>query len=505
MFRRAHGKAITMAVLLALGCSSPISAPQSDAGADAARAAMDASDADVPCPAAPASAIGGACERPERVCGTSACTSSPCASDCVEIVCRDALDGARWEAAPRSCADAAMPDAATDAGVPGCSLLSEDRGSIVADLGAAGGLLAIVWDGSSYALVWSELESTSPVLAGLYFGRVEPDGDVLPGSVHRILPADQYQLDAALAVGDGELGLAYLTLPSDGLTAGSRAHFVRLDRDGNPIPGSDLALSDEHAPHEALAIAYAPPLRQWAIAWQGTVPLGGGYVHSHVYLSRVDEAGAVIEPNAVQLDAEVTVDSPDKAPSFVWTGDRYAIVLAEYVDIPDTRVSIAEIDPASAAVTRRIVLHEGGRPVRAVLATDGTRYGAAWMQIGWDALDVQEVRFRTAIVGGDALGTEVLLADGEGSGEPSILFDGTTFRLAFYHGDADTGGVWYARFDRDGAMLGTAAERFTTTPPFSAFPLIASDGCNDVIGWTAVTNGPPESAVLHVNTIAGAM
>ncbi len=505
--RRARIAYVT--ALLAVSCATPQPA---DGGmsSDAGRGSADAGshDGSTPCPAAPDDVIGEACDSAGRVCRTDECASAPCTPACIEIVCQGDPDGAHWQRLA-ACADAGpdagVADAGADGGTAACSAFAADGASTIHDIDASGALRAIVWDGTGYALVWSELESTSPVLLGLYFARARADGELVPGSAHRILPAGQYQLQAALARGDGELGLAYLDLPSDGFTVGLRAHFVRLSLDGAPIAGSDVQLSEEHPPHEAVAITYAPPLNQWAVAWQGTVPLGGGYVNSHVYLSRIDETGAVLDPNAVQLDAETSTTSPGEAPSFVWTGDRYAIILAEFVDIPDTRVSIAEIDPTTAEVTRRIVLHEGGRPTRAVLTTDGTLYGAAWMQIGWDSYVTNEVRFRTAAVGGDALSTEVVLADGMSSGEPSITFDGTTFRLAFYHGDADTGGVWYARFDRDGAPIGTASERFAGTPPYSAFPLIASDGCNDAIGWTAISSGSPQTASIRVHTIAGAM
>jgi hypothetical protein len=418
------------------------------------------------------------------------------------LVATDCVDGAACaerDVAP-TCDIPARPDARPSVA---CSALVGDRSAALHSIGA-GNLTALVWNGSDYAFTWSALESSSPVLFGLYFGRADRDGELIPGSVHRIFASDRHQTRGALAVGADGYGLAWLDLPSDGLTAGMRAHFARLDSDGALIAGSERLLSTQHPPHLAVAIAYSAPLRQWAVAWQGQVALGGGNVESHAYLSRIDASCAIVEPNAALLDALRSTTDPDFAPSLVWARDRYAIVLSEYVAIPNARVSIAEIDPTTAAVTRRIVLREGGRPLRATLATDGTMYGAAWMQLGLDAPTSNAVWFRRAAVGGDAVGEAVALADGRDSGEPAVLFDGDTFRVAFNHGEARAGGVWRARFSRDGAVVGTPGLRFAGTPPFSAFPLLASDGCNDAIGWTAISGSGGQSATvrLHLRAIA---
>ncbi len=397
-----------------------------------------------------------------------------------------------------ACIDPGVPDVATPSR---CATLGGDRSATPYELGA-GTLTSLVWNGADYAFTWVVLESSSPVLFGLYFGRADREGAPVPGSVHRVFGPDRHQTRGALAVGGGGYGLAYLDLPPDGLTVGIRARFARLDAGGALVPGSDRALSERHAHHAAVAIAYSPPLRQWAVAWQGHVPLGGGAVETHAYLTRVGASCGVLAPDAVRLDALRSTTDPDLAPSLVWARDRYAIALAEYVEVPNTRVSIAEVDPASAAVTRRIVLREGGRPARAALATDGSMYGAAWMQLGLDGPAANAVWFRRAAVGGDALGEAAALAPGRASGEPGVLFDGDTFRVA-YDVDGADGGLWRARFSRDGVLVGTPGRRYGGAPN-PTFPLSASDGCNDAIGWTAVMgDAPPTASVrLHVRAAA---
>ncbi|MFO0608880.1 MAG: hypothetical protein U0324_37285 [Polyangiales bacterium] len=400
-------------------------------------------------------------------------------------------------------------DARDEPNVPGavapsrCTTLDGDRSATLSQLGAPGNLSSLVWNGVDYAFTWVALESRSPGLFGLYFGRADREGALVPGSIHRVFAADRHQTRGALAVGDGGYGLAYLDLPPDGLTVGIRARFARLDAGGALIPGSDRALSEQHTPQLAIAIAYSPPLRQWAVAWQGHVPLGGGAVETHAYLTRVGASCDVLAPDAVLLDALRSTTEPYLAPSLVWARDRYAIALTEYVEIPNTRVSIAEVDPAAAAVTRRIVLREGGRPLRVALATDGAMYGAAWMQLGLDGPAANAVWFRRAAVGGDALGEAVALAPGRGSGEPGVLFDGDTFRVAYDVGGAD-GGVWRARISRDGTIVGTPGRRFAGAPPYSTFPLPASDGCNDAIGWTAVSGDAPQTASMRLHLRAAA-
>lgn len=404
------------------------------------------------------------------------------------------------------CSEAEAPPAcvvgpAFDAGAASpCAALTGDRSAFL----ASGNLSSIVWNGHDYAITWVALESHSPVLFGLSFGRVDREGELVPGSVHRVFTADRHQTTGVLAVGDGGYGLAYVDLPPDGLTVGMRARFARLDLNGALLAGSDRALSGLHTPQSKAAIAYSAPLRQWAVAWYGYEGFGGGNTSMHAYLTRIDATCRILQPNAVLLDALPSTTGPETAPSLVWARDRYAIALTEYVSIPDARVSIAEVDPMTAAVTRRIVLREGGRPVRAALATDGTMYGAAWMQLGLDGPANNAVWFRRADVGGDALGAAVALGEGVSAGEPSVLFDGDTFRVAFSRNNEREGGVWRARFSRDGAVVGTPGLRFAGTPPFSAFPLLASDGCNDAIGWTAITGSVSQatSVRLHIRAIA---
>lgn len=413
------------------------------------------------------------------------------ASDCLgDAACSEAE-------APPACVAGPIYDAGP---AVSCVALTGDRSA----LAAPGNLTSIVWNGRDYAFTWSVLESSSPVLFGLYFGRVDREGAPVPGSGHRVFTADQHQTTGALAVGDGGYGLAYVAQPPDGLTVGMRVRFTRLDLDGRLLAGSDRALSGLHTPQSKAAIAYSAPLRQWAVAWYGYEGFGGGDTSMHAYLTRIDATCEILQPNAVLLDALRSTTESEVAPSLVWARDRYAIAMTEYVAIPDARVSIAEIDPRTAAVTRRIVLREGGRPTRAALATDGTMYGVAWMQLGLDGPANNAVWFRRATVGGDALGAAVALGEGVSAGEPSVLFDGDTFRVAFNRNNEREGGVWRARFSRDGAVVGTPGQRVAGTPPFSAFPLLASDGCNDAIGWTAVSGSVPQSSSvrLHLRAIA---
>lgn len=409
---------------------------------------------------------------------------------------RGELDERQPEIAVSGCIDAGLLDARPSVA---CTAIPGDRSTALHHLGVAGNLTSLVWNGVDYAFTWAALESSSPVLFGLYFGRADRGGALVPGSTHRILPTGRYATRGALAVSGGGYGFAFITLPPDGLTVGMRAHFARLDGAGVLIPGSERALSAQHTPHLAITIAYSAPRREWAVAWQGQDALVRGGVEHHAYLTRISASCGILRPDATLLDGLRSTTDPYLAPNLVWARDRYAIGLTEYVDIPNARVAIAEIDPTTAAVTRRIILHEGGRPLRVSLATDGTMYGAAWMQLGLDTPSANAVWFRRATVGGDALGNSVVLGNGRDSGEPDVLFDGDTFRVGFAHLDESVSSVWWARFSRDGAVVGVPGRRFVGTTPFSPFPLLASDGCNDAVGWTEITGTLGQSATVRLH------
>ena len=398
-----------------------------------------------------------------------------------------------------SCPDASPGDAAVDAPLA-CTTLGGDRGGTLHDPAVAATGESIVWDGARYDVPWSQLESSSPVLFGLYLGFAAPDGTLVAGSVHRVFPAGQYQEAGALALGNGQLGLAYLDEPGDGMTAGVRVHFARLDASGTLIAGSDVQVTDVHAPQLSVALAYSPALAQWAVIWDGQVPAGSpGYVYDHQYLSRIDASGSLVMPDAVQIDGRTS--SIDAA--IAWANDRWAAVISEYDADSTGHVSLAELDPTSGTVMHRIALADGDRPIGTALATDGTRYGAAWVEIDGADPTMNSAAFRIADVGGSALGAAPLvLGDDRSSGDPAIAFDGSTFRIAEDEESSTSGSMWVTRVSRDGTVLGTPGGVFATTPPYGAFPKIASDGCNDAIEWTATSSGGAP-AKIQLEVLAG--
>jgi hypothetical protein len=387
---------------------------------------------------------------------------------------------------------------AADGGAGACTSLPADRASLVYALNASGSGRSIAWDGRGYGVTWSALESSMPVRYGTSFARLSPSGDLVPASAHRVFAGNEHEGPSALAVGQGGFGVAMIRGSASGMTVANRVWFARLDPDGALVPGTARLLSGEHPPHHSVAIAWSPTLRIWAVAWQGTVPLGGGLVEHHTYLSRIAEDGSVLMPEATQLDALVSTNSPGEAPSLVWTGDRFAIALAEFNMVGAARVVVVEIDPLTAAITRRIVIDSVDRPHRATLATDGEIYGVAWMGIVSSDPNHNTMHFRAASVGGDAIGSTRTIGDPAlRAGEPSVVFAGSTFRLYFHSDNATTGDTWRAQLDRAGTIIGTPGPVTRGTPPFSTVPLAATDGCNDAVLWTAVQNVSPQTAEIR--------
>jgi hypothetical protein len=387
---------------------------------------------------------------------------------------------------------------APDAGPVGCSALAADRGVTLEDPGvyAFTAPRSIVWDGSRYAVLWTQRESLTPnPIFAFYIAFAEADGTIVPGSAHRVFPAGKYQLGGALALGDGELGLGYVDQPLDGLTEDMLVHFVRLDLDGTPKDGTDVPMADVWAPQLEVAIAYSPALAQWAVVWDGQVPIGGGYEYDHQYLSRVGAANTLLQPDAVAIDGRTASDDA----SIVWANDRWAAAISEY-DLDTTgHVSIAEIDPTTVTVTHRIALEDGVQPISMALATDGTRYGAAWVDMNDADPATNAGAFRIADVGGDALGAApIVIGDDRSSGPPDVAFDGTTFRVVESEDGTTTGSLWLTRVSRDGDVLGTPGSVADRATSYDAVPSIASDGCNDAIAWSNTVSADDGSIQLDV-------
>mgnify|MGYP000134310250 CR=1 FL=1 len=63
--------------------------------------------------------------------------------------------------------------------------------------------------------------------------------------------------------------------------------------------------------------------------------------------------------------------------------------------------------------------------------------------------------------------------------------------------------IWRARFSRDGTAVGTPRRRYGGAP-YATFPLFASDGCNDAIGWTMVSDAVPSAASVRLHVRAAA-
>ncbi|MCB9594043.1 MAG: hypothetical protein H6719_15020 [Sandaracinaceae bacterium] len=508
-----RSRSLALALLIS-ACGDP--AVGTDAGAPAPDAGA------VTCPADPSSAAGEACDRLGATCASDACGADRCAAGCVELVCAEAPDGPRWTQAA-GCTDAGAMDAgamdagatdagaldagamdagAMDAGPPGaCAALAADTTHLLHDADTSASLGSVVWDGAGYAVVWAQLTSRDPVIFALYFGRADREGNPVPGSVRRLFEDAELQVGGALALGDGELGLAYTRGATTGLTVSNRTWFARLALDGTPLDGTGVRLSDDHWPQHGHDVAWSPTLRQWAVAWEGTDPPGGGIVSHHVYATRVDAAGAVIDATPNRLDA-LTSTVFHGSSALVWTGDRFAIGLAEYASVSSTRVVVVELDPATGAAARTIVVAAPTRrPSKVSLATDGATYGVVWNDIE----PTSTASFRLAAVGGDPIGDAIAVGGAAGVSSPTVTTSGGTYRVAFHEGDGSTAAVWWMRIGDDGVVLDAARLVATGTPPYSSFPDMATDGCNDAIGWVGIGSLPTggQDTEIHLDVIAG--
>ena len=94
-------------------------------------------------------------------------------------------------------------------------------------------------------------------------------------------------------------------------------------------------------------------------------------------------------------------------------------------------------------------------------------------------------------------------AGSELTSETSVVGDAMGFRVVYNRRDDPGGDVRLQRFDVDGAAVGAAEMVVPGTPPFSAFPRIATDGCNDGIAWYGVSSGSPQMSTMYLHLEAG--
>ncbi|MFK7989433.1 MAG: hypothetical protein AB8I08_25680 [Sandaracinaceae bacterium] len=390
--------------------------------------------------------------------------------------------------------DAGLTDAGpTDAGPFMCGALSADGTVLVADPDASSAVRSIVWNGRHYAVVWLELRSTSPTLFKMMFALVTDDGAVVPGSRHEVFPSDPGSHgSASLAVGDGIYGLTYRRADETGLTATSRARFVRLDADGFPLD-LGVQISDPDVGYAGdTSVAWSSETRQWAAAWMSTEALGAGFINRHVRVTRLSEGGTILDVSG-ELDALTTGSFRDER-AIVWTGDRFAVGMTEFVSVTNNRVSVVELDDA-LAVARRIIVENRGRPSGPGLVVAGSSYGVMWENLVTGGPN--RTRFRAAAIGGDPLGAVVEVGPDTGSSQGAIV-GGAHFRVVSHQMAAGSQVAVMQTFGVDGGALG-GPRRLFEAGSFS-FSRVASDGCNDAVLHTDSLVAPSD---IRVHLAAG--
>jgi hypothetical protein len=242
-------------------------------------------------------------------------------------------------------------------------------------------------------------------------------------------------------------GLTYIHHPSSG---DRTARFARLDASGDLVAGSDVALSASHRPHNQTDIAWSPSRMEFGAIFDGTTPLGGGFVNHHLYFVRVDDTGAV-SSTAIQLDTDTSTTSPGYAQSLVWNGSSFASAWTEYTT---DRVRLGEID-STDAVTRTLLGELGGAsPLRVAVHTNGAEYVIAWM----DEVLSSESSIHTARADfGPAYraGSEEVVGDlAAHSDTPTVWLDPAgTLYVAWAEDDR----IWLARVSPSGVVTGPTA------------------------------------------------
>ncbi|MCA9608795.1 MAG: hypothetical protein KC619_24495 [Myxococcales bacterium] len=389
--------------------------------------------------------------------------------------------------------DAGMGDAGPgnpDAGY--CTVVSTDLDTIADVPGAYGGMGSIAWDGHRWAVVWQIRTSSTPLRHDLWFGAMTASGSWIPASVHRIFADADTRTFGELAAGDGELGLSYVRGDENGVGPTSGIRFARLDLDGYPIAGEGVPLSALHPPQLASSLAWSPTLRQWAVAFRGTEPLDDGHIQNHVYVTRLDASGTVIDTTD-RLDALTTVSFQGRG-AIVWTGDRFAVAFADRGATPDTQVSVVELGPGDGSIERRIVVDVTERASSVTLASYGGHYGVAWQALTTSSY---EALFRRPTVGGAPTGTTRRLGlEEEITSDVAVIGAASGFRVYYNRRNGSDTSVDLERFGLDGAPSGIAEPAFVGSPFPSAFPRAATDGCMDAVAW--VDNRATTSIALHL-------
>jgi phosphoribosylformylglycinamidine (FGAM) synthase PurS component len=337
----------------------------------------------------------------------------------------------------------------------------------------------VTFGAGTYVVAWDDDRTTTDAW-DVYAGRVSQSGTVLDPSGIPVATLSNNQLSPAVTYQGGNYLVAWQEM-----LMGGDIYGARLSPDGTLL--DDLGFPISNAPNS-----------QWApnVAFDGTNALvvwsDGRSGNGDIYGARVSQAGSVLDPQGIaistnsstQFQADVAYDGSNYMA--VWRDERAGI---EHYDIYGARIS-----PAAT------VLDPAGIPIATGQASQewpSVAGGGAGFLVSWE--DDRDPRYYEDIFAARVTHTgEVLDSAGldvstvaNRQETPSAAFDGANYLVA-WHDDRNGSerDIYGARVTQAGSVLDPAGMPISTAPGDQFTPDVAFGGDEFLITW----EGSPQTS-----------
>jgi fibronectin type 3 domain-containing protein len=306
--------------------------------------------------------------------------------------------------------------------------------AVSAGLGLSGSPAA-AWDGAAYGIVWQDDISDN---LEIYFARVSPDGAVVVPPV-RITDLAGESQEPSIAWNGSEFGVVW----QDARTTVADIYFTRIGADGTKV-GGDIQVTTDAGSSLNPALVWTGT--EYGVAWEDT-----GTTVKDIYFVRLNAAGAKLE-----AEQQITSDAASSLhASLAWAETGFGLAWEDTRD-GGTEIYFARVSAAGTKVgsdTR--ITNATGTSEYPSLAWTGSTFGVAWKDSRTTSGDIYFAAISAAGVkaGGDVQVT----GDAASSYDPSLVWLGSEFGVAWRDTRSGRMDIFYASLDDYGARLG--AER----------------------------------------------
>jgi phosphoribosylformylglycinamidine (FGAM) synthase PurS component len=338
---------------------------------------------------------------------------------------------------------------------------------------------AVALGGGNLLVAWEDYRN-NPYEPDVYAARVTPAGTVL----------DPQGILATLAIGWQEYpavafdGANFLVSWSNGRSDSTHdVYAARVTPQGAVLDSTVIAISTAPGWHSDPAIAFDGT--NCLVTWMDY--RNGSY--GDIYATRVTPQGTVLDPSGIP----VTTDSGDQLyPAIAFDGTNYLVTWMDDRSGSTYDIYAARVTPAGTVLDPSGILVSAAADYQMypAVAFDGANFLVTWMDYrGGTAYDIYAARVTPGGSVLDPAGIPVSTAANDQS-YPAVAFDSTDFLVTWTDERSDwQGDIYAARVTPQGTVLDPSGIPVSTAPDVQWYPDVAFDGANFFVAWQDYRSG----------------